>query len=213
MLYKHIIWDWNGTLLDDVEESIATINLLLKKRKLKPIASKQDYQNMFCFPVIDYYQKLGFDFNIESFQNVADEYIDIYLKEAKKAQLNKDAIKILKLFQDLKIKQTIISASSQPILNQQIEQFKISSYFEQVLGINNNLATSKVALAKKYFQEANLNSKEVLLIGDTLHDYQVAKELNCKAILVACGHQSKEIISECDQVVDNFDELLQLMVK
>ena len=43
MKYTHILWDWNGTLLDDVMISIDCVNVLLKKmnkaEKEKLIAS------------------------------------------------------------------------------------------------------------------------------------------------------------------------------
>lgn len=71
MKYKHIIWDWNGTLFNDVDACIKTMNELLNKRNLDLIRSREYYREVFGFPVIDYYQKLGFDFNQESFDKVA----------------------------------------------------------------------------------------------------------------------------------------------
>ena len=38
MKFESIIWDWNGTLLDDVDIAVAIINQLLCQRGLKPIA-------------------------------------------------------------------------------------------------------------------------------------------------------------------------------
>ena len=57
--YRTIIWDWNGTLLDDVDISIAATNMLLEERGL-PLLDKKRYQEVFDFPVKDYYARIGF---------------------------------------------------------------------------------------------------------------------------------------------------------
>ena len=52
--YKHIIWDWNGTLLDDAWLCVDVINGVLSRRNMSTISLRQ-YQELFNFPVIDYY--------------------------------------------------------------------------------------------------------------------------------------------------------------
>jgi phosphoglycolate phosphatase len=72
---KSIIWDWNGTLLNDLDFCISTINILLKKREL-PLLNHYSYKEVFSFPVKDYYQAVGFDFSKEDFAIPAQEFID-----------------------------------------------------------------------------------------------------------------------------------------
>ena len=74
---KHIIWDWNGTLLDDRWLCVDSINLSLRKRNL-PEINEQKYLDIFCFPVEKYYQKLGFDFEKEPFTVSGSEFISNY---------------------------------------------------------------------------------------------------------------------------------------
>ena len=63
MKYKYIIWDWNGTLFDDVKISVDTMNIMLEKTGYKNRINSELYKNIFTFPVSDYYQKAGFDFS------------------------------------------------------------------------------------------------------------------------------------------------------
>ena len=65
MKYQHIIWDWNGTLLNDAWLFVDIMNGVLSNRKL-PLITVDDYRKLFCFPVKDYYKKLGFDLENES---------------------------------------------------------------------------------------------------------------------------------------------------
>ena len=69
-----IVWDWNGTLLDDVELCRHTINRLLVKRGLKRLDLEQ-YRRVFQFPIIEYYRKAGFDLEAEPFEVLAHEYM------------------------------------------------------------------------------------------------------------------------------------------
>ena len=73
--YEYIVWDWNGTILNDVNICVDVINALLKRRRMKEI-SINEYKNSFCFPVINYYKKLGFNFKKESFDSIAVEYMN-----------------------------------------------------------------------------------------------------------------------------------------
>ena len=68
-----IIWDWNGTLLDDAEMCLEAINIMLKKRNL-PELSMERYRDVFTFPVIEYYREVGFDFTLEAWDPVATEF-------------------------------------------------------------------------------------------------------------------------------------------
>ena len=61
-----IIWDWNGTLLSDVDACVKAMNIMLDKRKMGSI-DIEFYKEKFTFPVKDYYVALGFDFNKESY--------------------------------------------------------------------------------------------------------------------------------------------------
>jgi len=58
--FNTIFWDWNGTLLDDVEECIEIINVSLVKRSLSPI-DRKEYLEKFTFPIKKYYENIGFD--------------------------------------------------------------------------------------------------------------------------------------------------------
>ncbi len=58
---RSIIWDWNGTLLNDLDLCISAINVLLGKREL-PLLNRQTYKAVFSFPVKDYYKAVGFRF-------------------------------------------------------------------------------------------------------------------------------------------------------
>ena len=83
--YSHVIWDWNGTLLNDIEWCLSIVNRMLANRDLKPLGSVSEYRNVFCFPIIEYYKNVGFDFEKEPFETLAEEYaeklLNIFLRK------------------------------------------------------------------------------------------------------------------------------------
>ena len=60
--YQTVVWDFNGTLLDDLGIGIASINALLARRGMPLVESHDAYHRIFCFPIREYYRRLGFEF-------------------------------------------------------------------------------------------------------------------------------------------------------
>ena len=89
--YSHILWDWNGTLLDDVWLCLDIISSMLIRRGKKGIDSKR-YKTIFGFPVQTYYERPGFDFRKESFDSAATEFCDNYARRVGECRLHDGAI-------------------------------------------------------------------------------------------------------------------------
>ena len=185
-----IIWDWNGTLLDDVDVCIESINILLQKRNIEQI-TKKHYKEIFTFPVVDYYKKAGFDFDKDTFDVLAVEFIDIYREKLKTCNLFNDVKPILQKFNDNNYQQIILSAMQETDLTESVTERDIKTYFQHILGINNHFANNKIGIALDYIHNSDLQTEQTCLIGDTIHDYEVAKKIGCKCILVERGHQSR----------------------
>lgn len=187
---QNIIWDWNGTLLNDVEMCINCMNQLLEPRNL-PKLNLNRYREVFTFPVQDYYEEIGIDFNKDPFEIIGHQFMDLYFEGLKTCNLHPDVIEVLNFFQSSGKKQFILSAMEQNALENSLLDFGISSYFSAVYGIDNHLAAGKTSRALQMITENQIDVSHSVLIGDTIHDFQVARELKIKCILIANGHQSQ----------------------
>ena len=202
-----IIWDWNGTLFDDVAICIESINLLLAERALRPLAL-EEYLEVFDFPVKDYYQRIGFDFSKEPFEVPANQFISHYFSKVGKAKLHHSAKAVLEFFSSNNYTQLILSASEQQKLNELLVALNIDSYFKSVTGLDHDYATSKTELGIGMLKSLNINPSSVCLVGDTVHDYEVANALGCRCVLVSNGHHAYKRLSETGvQVLSGLDQL------
>lgn len=188
---RNIIWDWNGTLLDDLEVCVASINRLLNKRKIAPLNIPR-YLEIFTFPVKDYYLTAGFDFTEETFETVAVEFMEHYLQLVRTSGLHSGVEKTLSYFRDSGRSQIILSAMEKTELMKLVKELRIEDYFTNIFGIDDHLANGKLSLALAAIEKTGFTREETCLIGDTLHDAEVARELGIHCLLVADGHQSEK---------------------
>jgi phosphoglycolate phosphatase len=197
-----IIWDWNGTLLDDARICNEAINTMLEVRNL-PQLSPAKYRSVFTFPVIEYYKEVGFDFASEDWEPVAMEFIGLYLKALPACGLTPFALETLETFKQKGYRQAIISAMEHDALLKSVTALGIRSYFDFIGGIGDHYGGGKIENARNYLNQAGLHPDRITLIGDTLHDSEVAAALQCKCILVATGHQSYERLVNTGLLVIN----------
>lgn len=193
----HIIWDWNGTLLDDITACLNTINRMLAKRGLSTMDLER-YREIFGFPVRDCYIKLGFDLVAEDWDAVSHEFHDIYRVEAGNVSLRKGVIPLLEMLAADGKTMSVLSASEQSVLLAMMKERGVGRFFKNVYGHSDNHGSSKIALAKKFLSDTGISSEHILMVGDTDHDYEVAVELNCRCILLAGGHQAEERLRRCN---------------
>jgi phosphoglycolate phosphatase len=206
--YGGIVWDWNGTLLDDTHLAVASMNNMLGKRGL-PFLSVDHYKKVFTFPVKEYYREIGFEFDREPFEIPAMEFINYYNQKVHNCSLHENTIQVLNYFKIRGISQYILSAMQQDTLDQCLKNYRINQFFEHVSGLDDHYANSKLDTGRVLLGKLHLDPGELLMVGDTVHDFEVASELGCSCILVSNGHQSHErLMGTGARVIDN---LLQLM--
>ena len=204
---KYVIFDFNGTVLDDTDVCIESENRTIKHFGLnRPALTRDEYLEIFTFPVKDYYEKVGFDWNIYSYEEVGRYWFDNYRSLKDEYKIHDGVIDLLKSNHLKGYKNILLSASSLVELKKQLEELNIEEYFDEVLGIDNIYAGSKVEIALKWIEDKNPD--DCIMLGDTLHDLQAAKAMGIKCILIANGHQSKDIlIKNYDCVVDDISEV------
>ena len=209
-MIKYVIWDFNGTVLDDRELTLKLLNEILKNQE-KPSLSMEQYLAVFGFP-IGLLFKSWVTFERDSFAELADWFIKIFQPESLKLNLHEGVLTTLKELIKKGITNVCLSASKQSNLEEQLNHYQIRKYFKYVLGTDNIHALGKKTNGAEFLKINKINPKSCVLIGDTIEDYIIARELGVLPVLFSGGHQPKaKLLTKTKLVIDNISDLLTII--
>ena len=211
MHHTHLIWDFNGTILDDVRHGIRCTNTMLAARGLPVIPSVDAYREIFGFPIDAYYRRLGFDFDREDYDTVlAPEWVVMYLAGESACPTVEGAVETIRRVKEMGIPQILLSATKIDMLNGQLERLGLLGEFDEVIGLDNIHARSKKAQAIAW-KERHPDARP-LFIGDTEHDAQVADAVGGDCVLFVGGHQSAGRLAACgNPLIERIGEIVDYL--
>lgn len=192
---NYILWDWNGTIIDDVGIALDAVNHMLRLEKL-PTITMEEYRKAMGTPILRFYEHF-FDMNKIDSDWIAAHFHDYYDGHEEELTLHEGVEAVLRQEKQRGCRQIILSSSATTVIWRYMDKFQLSPYFEELLGAEDYLAASKIERAVKYFQDKKIPPREAVLLGDTVHDYEVAREIGVDCILLTYGHQDKESLLAC----------------
>lgn len=206
MRYKHIFWDFNGTIIDDVHNALACVNDMLERKGMKPI-NLTEYYDYVETPIINFYYRILPPEDVD-FSEISKEYHSDYARHLTETTLAAGAKEILENLKENGAHQYIITSNFIDETIDLTKKFGIHHLFDEILGADNTLAESKIERAKAFFDLKGISRNEAVFIGDTLHDLETANALGIDCILVAYGHQGRKLLEEHNAfTVENLQEV------
>lgn len=189
--FQHLLWDWNGTLLDDAWLCVEALNAQLREAGLTEL-SLESYRERFGFPVKPFYERLGFPSEAGHFERSSVRFMDAYHAREAECQLHAGLPELLQALQAAGWGMSILSASRQDHLERMVRRRGLVGFFDQLRGTDNIHAQGKLGVGRAWLQQTGYAPATVLMIGDTLHDAEVAKALGCACVLISHGHNSAQ---------------------
>lgn len=201
----YIIWDWNGTLLDDVDAGVNALNKMLVARSL-PTITRDFYRANFGFPVRPFYHQLGMDPDREWDQICVEFHDNLH---AEPQHIRPDTLAALEYVRGKGVRQSILSALRQDLLLRDTANEGVQGFFDEIYGVDNLDGATKLSrghdLMAKLFGAPTTSHQPpttIYFIGDTLHDAEVALELKATPILVDGGHQNAERLRDAGRALN-----------
>ena len=211
MNIKHVVWDWNGTILNDMELAWSVMHTMLDKRGM-PNITLQDYYEKLSFPISNYYKACGFDLNPESIKELSVEFVTGFNASWRDCGLQPGVLNVIKKLDELNISQSILSASRITWLQEQADYYNVNKYFTAMSGRDDYNAEGKEYLADIHKEKIGLKGEELIYIGDTVHDYHVAQLMGAECILCEYGHQYYAKLAQTGcKVAKDTDELFEFI--
>lgn len=189
--YRHVIWDWNGTLVDDFWLSHSIVNSYLSDLGLAEITPEQ-YKDSFAHPIKDFYIKLGLVLDQQRFVELSEHFLSNYQRGFSNCKLHIQAGDFIASLRARGITQSLLSAHPHELLMDNLATIGMENAFDQIVGLDNRLGDSKLSRGKMLIEQLPYSTSEIVMIGDTDHDHFVASGLGIDCVLISNGYQSQE---------------------
>jgi len=210
MRYKHIFWDFNGTIIDDVHNALACVNDMLLRKGMKTI-NLTEYYDYVETPIVNFYYRILPPEEV-NFSEISKDYHADYARHMEETTLADGAKELLCELKETGAHQYIITSNFIGETLDLTKKFGVFDFFEEILGADNTLAESKIQRAKAFFDSKGIEGNDAILIGDTLHDLETANALGIDCVLVAYGHQGRKLLEEHNAyTVENLAEVRDII--
>lgn len=209
---KYVFLDFNGTVLNDIDLCLNLLNEMLIEKGHKAL-NLEEYKDVFTFPIIEYYKKAGFDFSTYTFEELADFFIVEYTRRNEtEAFIFDDFSFFIEGLKKLNYKIVLCSASKKILLIEQLKYFNILDMFDDVIGLDDHFAVSKLELAKSYVSKRKIDLTNSYFVGDTTHDAVVGQACGLNVVLIERGHQSKKVLETTNaEILKSFSEFINIL--
>ena len=203
-----IFWDWNGTLMDDVEFTRSCLNWMLEVHGYPQRYDLAAYRQIFGFPIEEYYIRAGFDFSRHPYPMLAQRFMDHYNAGVDRCPVSRHAADTLAALRRRGWQQSVLSASRRDYLIEQVSARGLQDFFTELLGLADIYGVSKVQLGTDYLRRTGIDPAACVMVGDTDHDAAVAAAIGATCVLYTGGHQSRARLEKASPYV--IDDLAQL---
>ncbi len=207
MKKKHIVWDFNGTLLDDAQLSVDCDNHVFDTLGL-PRITLSDYRRHMTMPVRDFYTALGVDLTVYPYETIARLWLDRFNARAVDCGLAPGALEAIDRLAAAGHTQSVLSASYEPDLLAQCTGLGLTQRMTVISGLGDESARKKTDIGRAQLSALGLSGADAVLVGDMLADAELARALGASCVLVPWGHNAKDRLTGTGfPVVSSFEEL------
>lgn len=207
----HCIWDFNGTLLSDVQLALEADNRILAQMGMKPI-SLETYRRHMRNPLPGFYADIGCDLETYPYAWINREFLDYFNPRVVNAGLMPGTVELLEALCRRGVSHSILSSSYEPSLIDQARALGLEPYMRMITGMLSDLGERKEERGLHQLSMLGVPREQTVLIGDTTTDALVAGQLGVRCVLVSWGHNGRVQLETCGvPVADTHAQLLDML--
>lgn len=189
----HLVWDWNGTLLDDVHVVVEATNAAFASVG-GPVVTVDEHRRDYRRPISDYYSHvLGRLVTETEFAVLDDVFHQTYRDALGRVDLTSDARDAMAAWSGT---QSLLSMWFHHELIPTVTRFGLD--FARVDGLRDALGGgAKAEHLKTHLDQLGLAGGEVVLIGDSVDDAEAAASVGARCVLYAGGFTHEDNLRVC----------------
>ncbi|WP_093800603.1 HAD family hydrolase [Streptomyces sp. Wb2n-11] len=208
----HLVWDWNGTLLDDISAVIGATNAAFAEIGIEPITLER-YRELYCVPIPRFYERLMGRLPTDAEWLVMDEAFHRHYTELRVVcALTHGVEELLVEWQSTGRSQSLLSMYGHEQLLPVVRGYGIERHFVRVDGRTGPSGGSKAAhMARHVAALGGVTPRQVVVIGDAVDDAVAAAHVGARAVLYTGGSHSRASLEPAGvPVVDSLAEAVAL---
>ncbi|MEL5960582.1 HAD family hydrolase [Streptomyces sp. NPDC047917] len=208
----HLVWDWNGTLLDDNDAVIGATNAAFGEVGLAPITLEQ-YREMYCIPIPRFYERLmGRQPTQAEWERMDGVFHRHYTERRDACGLTEGAEELLTQWQLGGGSQSLLSMYGHDQLVPVVRGYGIERRFLRVDGRTGPSGGSKARHMERHIAALDgISAERTVIIGDAVDDAVAAAHVGAKAVLYTGGSHSRASLEAAGvPVVDSLAEAARL---
>ena len=188
----HVVWDWNGTLWDDLPQVHRAVNAALRTVD-GPFLTRPDYVAMFQRPLPRFYHRvLGREPSREEMGGLNEAFAVSYDKNLRFAMLSVEAMTALEAVDRAGVTQSVLSMYPHRQLTSLVFRLGLERFFTRLEGRTGDPGESKVGRLGGHLRAAasGVPPGRVVLVGDTGDDMDTAQAAGAAGFIVChYGHR------------------------
>ena len=190
--YDYIIWDYNGTIIDDAWVAVAAENVVLRSRGLPEI--DLDFYRRECeMPIVRFYHKI-YDLSKYDLKELSVAFLKNYDEISKQAKPFPEVCGAIERFSGAGLRQGVISSFDTERVRNSLKAFGLDKYFDFISGADDTSCGSKTERAALVLEKNGFDPKKTLFIGDMYHDFETAQRVGADCVIIPKGHQGEEVL-------------------
>ncbi|MEU5937828.1 HAD hydrolase-like protein [Micromonospora sp. NPDC047548] len=181
----HLVWDWNGTLLNDLSLVVEATNVAFASVG-GPSVTAEEHRVRFRRPIVDYYaEMLGRAVDAEAFGALDRIFHDAYRAGLTSCGLADDALAAIAAWPG---SQSLLSMWFHDELVPTVHTYGLTPHFDRVDGLRATVGGGhKAQWLEKHLAELGLAGDSVVLIGDSVDDADAAESVGARCVLYTGG--------------------------
>lgn len=211
----HLVWDWNGTLLDDNAAVVGATNAAFGEVGLEPITLEQ-YREMYCIPIPRFYERLMGRLPTGAEWERMDAVFHTYYTEQRlTCGLTEGAAELLAEWELAGHSQSLLSMYGHEHLVPVVRGYGIERHFVRVDGRTGPSGGSKALHMERHFAALDgLSPEHTVIVGDAVDDALAAARIGARAVLYTGGSHSRASLEAAGvPVVDSLTEATALAAR
>ncbi|MFI0724603.1 HAD family hydrolase [Streptomyces sp. NPDC021224] len=215
---RHIVWDWNGTLLVDQPVVLEGVNQALIAVGGHRI-SMDVYRRVPKRPVKPFYERLaGRALSDDEWHTIDETYHVAYAEHVAEAPLAPDAVSVMKAAADAGLGQSLLSMWPHDDLVPLVDSLGLTKWFGRVDGHRGTCGGEKAEHLIEHVtalkEETGLPAGDLLVVGDTVDDAIAAREAGTACVLLVSDTYDRDLLEEVGvPVVDSLTEALAVALE